>query len=174
MKSSGRVIWITGLSEAGKTTLARALLPHLPGQTVLMDGDDLRRALELYRIGYDGESRRTLGLTYSRLARMLADQGATVVVAAIALFHEIHDWNRANLPRYFEVFLDVPADVLRSRDSKGLYAAERQGAVRNVAGSDTLVEFPERPDLRIRNDGSVSVAECVDLVLTGLGLSRTS
>ena len=115
----GRVVWITGLSGAGKTTLARALQRALPG-SLLLDGDELREALGASGHGFDAESRRRLALTYARLAGRLARQGATVIVATISLFHDLHAWNRANLPGYVEIFLDVPEDDRRGRDPKGL------------------------------------------------------
>lgn len=160
--SGGRVIWITGLSGAGKTTLARALLEHLPG-AILLDGDELREALGASDSGFDAASRKKLALTYARLAGLLASQGVTVVIATISLFHDVHAWNRAHLPGYLEVFLDVPETVRRRRDPKGLYAAEQAGRVTAMAGGETRVELPRSPHLRL--DGSQSLEEAVLRVL---------
>lgn len=88
-RAGGRVIWLTGLSGAGKTTLARALLKYLP-RAVLLDGDELREALGVATSGFDAASRKKLALTYARLAGLLARQGLTVVVATISLFHDVH------------------------------------------------------------------------------------
>lgn len=161
-KIFGRVIWITGLSGAGKTTLARALLEHLP-EAILLDGDELREALGAADSGFDAASRKKLALTYAKLARLLARQGVTVVVATISLFHDVHAWNREHLPDYLEVFLDVPEDVRRQRDPKGLYAAEQAGRVTAMAGRATRVELPRFPHLRL--DGSQSLEEAVRSVL---------
>lgn len=160
--SCGRVIWITGLSGAGKTTLARALLGHLPG-AILLDGDALRQALGAADSGFDAAGRKRLALTYARLAGLLAHQGLTVLVATISLFHDVHAWNREHLPGYLEVFLDVSEAVRRQRDPKGLYAAEQAGRVTDMAGSETRVELPLCPHLRL--DASQSLKESVQVVL---------
>lgn len=150
----GRVIWLTGLSGAGKTTLARALQQALPG-ALLLDGDALRSVLGASQTGFDRESRLALALTYARLCRLLADQGATVIIATISLFHAVHDWNRENIRNYLEVFLDVPEDIRRQRDPKGLYAAQPQNGKQSMAGLDVAVEFPRQPDICITHDVSV-------------------
>lgn len=162
MAQSGRVIWITGLSGSGKTTLANALIRSIPG-AILLDGDDLRVALGVLGEGFDSDSRRKLASTYARLGLLLARQGFDVVMATISMFHEIRHWNRVNLPGYVEVFLDVPSEVLRSRDSKGLYRAITDGIVSDMAGADLAVELPIHPDLRF--DHQWPIAQCVAAVL---------
>lgn len=160
--SNGRVIWITGLSGAGKTTLARAMLKQLPG-AILLDGDELREVLGALKCGFDTESRKKLAQTYACLARLLARQGQTVIVSTISLFHDIHAWNRKNLPGYFEVFLNVSEDVLRKRDAKGLYAKEQTGEVLNMVGSRLTAEFPEHPHI-ILNE-TVPIEKAVQSIL---------
>ena len=150
---TGRVFWITGLSGSGKTTLAKALQKALPG-SLLLDGDELREALGASGQGFDAESRRRLALSYARLAGLLARQGATVIVATISLFHELHAWNRANLPGYVEIFLDVPEEVRRQRDPKGLYAAN----VRHMAGNEVRAEVPLAPHLRLTGNEDLEAA----------------
>lgn len=90
---------------------------------------------------------KKLTFSYARLTQMLASQHLTVVVATVGLFHSVHAWNRENQPRYLEVFLDVPEDIRRERDSKGLYANNESDNQRLVAGIDTRVEFPLNPHL---------------------------
>ena len=151
-RNTGRVIWITGLSGAGKTTLAKALLPLLPQPAILLDGDEMREALALVAEGYDYESRKRLARTYSRLCLLIASQGVTVVCATISLFHDVHDWNRANLPGYFEVFLDIEESQLLARDYKSVYQADT--AVKEnplVVGRELLPEYPLSPDITIQN-----------------------
>lgn len=156
----GRVIWITGLSGSGKTTLARALQASLPG-SILLDGDELREALGSADSGFDRNSRLRLASSYSRLAALLAKQGFTVIVATISLFHEIHAWNRANMPGYLEIFLDVPLEVRQSRDPKGLYAKDAQDKTSQMAGGGVKAEFPLEPHLRLEEYSVPEAAACI-------------
>lgn len=145
------VFWITGLSAAGKTTLAKLLTERLRANgvpTVLLDGDALREALGA-TTEHSREARLALAFKYSGLAKMIASQGVTVVVGAVALFKEIHAWNRANLPGYFEVYLKVSIDELRRRDPKGIYRRFDAGELQNVAGLDVPIDEPVAPDLLI-------------------------
>lgn len=143
----GRVIWITGLSGSGKTTLAKALQQLLPPPCLLLDGDELRSALGLFNCGYERSDRLKMAETYGRLCRLAADQGQTVVCATISLFHTAHEWNRNNLPHYFEVFLDMPKNVLMERDYKHVYGQN----MKNVVGQTLMPEFPLNPDFIVRD-----------------------
>lgn len=161
--ATGRVIWITGLSGAGKTTLARALAQHLPG-AVLLDGDDLRAVLDMSHKAFDRESRLGLAMIYARLCRLLAEQGHVVIIATISLFHEVHEWNRLHLPNYLEVFLDASEAVRRERDPKGLYAASDQGRAGGMAGLDAVVDLPEASHLLL-DTGVLSPEDCLKALL---------
>ena len=143
---AGYCYWITGLSAAGKTTIANSLANQIRqgGQTVVvLDGDVMRSILD--STAYSRKERLLIGFKYSKLARMLVSQGSTVIVSVIGLFKELHEFNRLNIENYIEVFLDVPIDELKRRDPKGLYSRYYQGAVKNVAGLDLQVDLPEQP-----------------------------
>ncbi|MFI7449776.1 adenylyl-sulfate kinase [Nonomuraea sp. NPDC049714] len=149
------VFWITGLSGAGKTAVARELSALLAADghaPIVLDGDDL---LEVLQAGdaYDRESRHRRAYTYARLCALLARQGHTVVMATIALFHDVHAWNRRNIAGYFEIYLDVPLDVLRERDTKGIY-----GGGGEVVGIDVQAQVPLRPDLVLPTHGPLTPA----------------
>ena len=100
----------------------------------------------------------------ARLCKLLSDQGTDVVCATISLFHEVHRWNRANIPLYHEIYLRVPAEELHRRDVKGIYRTARQGVLTDVVGLDVTAEVPESPDLVIDNHGATDVAAAVDLI----------
>ena len=149
--SQGLCYWITGLSAAGKTTIASELarLIRESGSTIiLLDGDVLRNVLDTQ--AYSRDERLALGFKYSRMAKLLTDQGANIIIATIALFHEIHSWNREHILNYVEVYLDVPKYELERRDPKGLYKKFRKGEVKNVAGLDQIVDFPVDPQFHFR------------------------
>lgn len=158
----GSVTWITGLSGAGKSTLARALKRRMP-ECIILDGDELREVLAPMAAGYDGESRRKLAFTYARLADFLARRGLNVIVATISLFHDVHAWNRENLPGYMEVFLDVPLKERVRRDPKGLYAAEKSGSLTHMAGgAEVEIELPLAPHLCFCGEDPID--ECVNAI----------
>src|SRR5208282_543435 len=92
-------------------------------------------------------------------------QGSDVVCATISLFHEVQRWNRENIPGYREIYLRVPIDELRRRDSKGIYAGAERGDMRNVVGLDVPAEAPEAADLILDNYGALDAATAVDRIL---------
>lgn len=147
-----RVIWITGLSGAGKTTLAGELINLLRSKgeaAVLLDGDQLRDvlgAVEAKAHNHGREARLALAMRYAKLCQLIAEQGVTVVIATISLFREVHAWNRLNLPGYFEVYLKVPFEELRRRDPKGIYRRFDAGELNHVAGLDLQVDEPDSAD----------------------------
>ena len=142
------VFWITGLSAAGKTTLAVLLTDYLRSLgkcVVMLDGDELRNALGSNAL-FERKDRLNLAYQYSHLARIISKQGVNVVVSTVALFKEIHIWNRKNLPGYFEVYLKVQLEELKKRDPKGIYHRFEIGEISNVAGLDIPVDEPLTPD----------------------------
>jgi adenylylsulfate kinase-like enzyme len=155
-KTDGRVIWITGLSGAGKSTIAGATVEHLNklGEfPVLIDGDEIREAIADPHTGHDPNSRLANAYRISRLAKLFADQSHTVIVATMSLFHEIHKWNRTNITNYFEVWVEVDLPTLKARDARGLYSRAANQQAEHVAGIDISYERPVTPDLTLENTG---------------------
>ncbi|OLS62860.1 hypothetical protein PSEMO_22140 [Pseudomonas putida] len=152
IENTGHVVWITGLSGAGKSTLAREFADGLRRQgrpVILLDGDELREVFGTTSdqpLNYGRDGRLSLAMRYAHLCHVIAAQGHTVVIATISLFHEVHAWNRANLPGYFEIYLKVPLEELRRRDPKHLYKRFDAGELHNVAGLDLPIDEPDAPD----------------------------
>jgi adenylylsulfate kinase-like enzyme/phosphohistidine swiveling domain-containing protein len=166
--SHGRVYWITGLSGAGKTTVGTELCRRLraAGRPVtFLDGDALRTVIG-ENLGHGIGDRRRSAMRNARLCQLLAGQGTDVICATISLLHDVQRWNRENIPGYREIYLRVPLDELRRRDSKGIYAGAERGDVRNVVGLDLPAEAPEAPDLILDNYEALDVATAVDRILT--------
>lgn len=161
---AGGVIWLTGLSGVGKTATGTALVERIRADgtsCVLLDGDAVRDAVRDASLGHDRESRLLNAYRISRLSRMLARQDVLVVVSTMSLFHEIHAWNRRNLPAYFEVLLEAHLAVLKQRDPKGLYRRAAAGDESHVAGVNLEYEAPKHPDLRVRTDAAATGVEAV-------------
>lgn len=149
--TNGKVYWITGLSGAGKTTLCRELVAHLRAHVrpvVMLDGDELREAMGATN-AHTRQERLQLAMRYAHLCHMIAVQGVDVAIATISLFREVHEWNRANMPGYVEIYLHVPVEELKRRDPKQIYARAARGELKDVAGLDFAVDEPQAPDVRI-------------------------
>lgn len=165
--SPGRVFWITGLSGAGKTTVGRELCRRLRAAgrpTIFLDGDALRGAIA-DDLGHGARDRLLSATRNARLCKLLAAQGMDVVCATISLFHDVQRWNRENIPDYREIYLRVPIEELRRRDSKGIYALAQRGEAPEVVGLSVRAEVPEKPDLVLDNYGGLDVARAVDCIL---------
>jgi cytidine diphosphoramidate kinase len=163
----GRVIWVTGLSGAGKTTLCAALRDAMqpqPDGLVMLDGDVVRETFG-GDLGYDEADRVRQIQRMQRMARMLANQRLTVLVAALYSNPELLAWNRAHLPGYVEVYLRASVQALARRDSKGLYAACARGEMTNVVGVDIPFTPPSRPDVVFDVDTFADVHDMTASVL---------
>ncbi len=155
----GTVIWITGLSGAGKSTVARALVERLKERgidAILLDGDEFRQAVAEPTLGHDRESRLANAMRISRFAELLSNQGFPVVVATMSLFEEIFKRNRERLRSYFEVYLKVPVEVLESRDARGLYSKAKSGEAKNVVGIHLDYDEPSSPTVIIENSSELA------------------
>jgi adenylylsulfate kinase-like enzyme/SAM-dependent methyltransferase len=148
------VIWITGFSGAGKTTVAEEVtkLVRKSGKfCLLLDGDDLRSILG-DQYSYAPEDRKKLARVYGRLAKYLAQGNCHVVIATVAMFESIRTENRKSIQNYFEVYLKVPESERVARDSKGIYSY----LVSTNSQLNNKFEEPVLPDLVLENYGSVT------------------
>ncbi len=149
----GRVLWFTGLSGAGKTTISTLVLGHLRAAgvaAVLLDGDALRGGLNR-DLGFSDADRTENVRRVAEVARLMADAGLLVLVALISPFRADRDRARALFEpgRFFEIHVDAPLAVAEARDPKGLYRQARQGQVRQFTGIASGYEPPLQAELTI-------------------------
>ena len=167
--STGTVIWFTGLSGAGKTTITDALVPELRarGRRVeVLDGDVVRTHLSK-GLGFSREDRDTNIARIAFVADLLARNGVTVVVAAISPYRSTRDDARARIEknaRFVEVHVAPPLETCIERDVKGLYKKAIAGEIKEFTGISDPYEEPLAPELRI-DTSRVSVAEAVVTLL---------
>ena len=148
-----RVLWFTGLSGSGKSTIANLVerkLHALGRHTFLLDGDNLRHGLN-QDLGFSDADRVENIRRAGAVAKLMADAGLIVITAFISPFRAERAMVRSMLPpdQFVEIFVDTPLSVAEARDVKGLYARARAGAIPNFTGISSPYEAPEAPDLRI-------------------------
>ena len=148
-----RVVWFTGLSGAGKSTIANLVerkLHALGRHSYLIDGDNLRHGLNR-DLGFSDADRVENIRRAGEVARMMAEAGLIVLTAFISPFRADRAMVRAMLPadQFVEVFVDTPIETAEARDPKGLYARARRGEIPNFTGISSPYEPPEAPEIRI-------------------------
>lgn len=161
------VIWIIGLSGAGKSTVASELkqqINSLGKSCVMLDGD-LVRELFGNDLSYNLQDRKQNADRLCKLGKYLDVQGVNVVCAILSIFPESREWNRSSLESYFEVFLDVELEDVISRDVKGIYARARSGEIADVVGVDIPFQKPDSSDLVIKNDFREDVSQIAGKIL---------
>jgi bifunctional enzyme CysN/CysC len=162
------VLWFTGLSGAGKSTIANLVEKKLVARgrhTFLLDGDNVRHGLNR-DLGFTDADRIENIRRVGEVARLMADAGLIVLTAFISPFRAEREMVRKMVPEgeFIEVFVDTPLAEAEKRDSKGLYAKARAGELKNFTGIDSPYEEPEAPE--IRNDTTkLSADEAADLIL---------
>lgn len=169
----GAVVWLTGLSGAGKSTIARSLETELfrrAMHTYILDGDNLRHGLNA-NLGFAPEDRAENIRRVSEVAKLMADAGTVVITSFISPYRADRARARAIAlqasAEFIEVFVDAPLAICEQRDPKGLYQKARAGELKGFTGIDAPYEAPEDPEIVVRTDEQ-SPAESVDTILAEL------
>lgn len=167
----GAVVWLTGLSGAGKSTIAEAVVARLRARgrpCTILDGDKVRTGL-CRDLGFSPEDRAENVRRIGEVGLLMADAGLVVLVAVIAPYQRDRDIVREAAPegRFLEVFVDTPLSVCESRDPKGLYAKARAGLLRDFTGLDAPYEVPTEPEIVLRTTVS-SADDLADALVAAL------
>ena len=166
---TGFVLWLTGLSGAGKSTVASALAPRLleRGHRVeVLDGDEVRTNL-CQGLGFSRQDRDTNIARIGYVAGKLAKHGVAVVVAAISPYRQARDKVRQSVTNFVEVHVAAPVSTCAARDVKGLYAKALAGEIKNFTGISDPYEPPVEPEIVLHTDHE-EVDESVERVLDWL------
>lgn len=161
----GMVLWFTGLSGSGKSTIANNLddkLNNLGKRTYILDGDNIRLGLN-NDLGFSAEDRKENIRRISEVAKLFADSGAIVMTAFISPYKKDRDAARKLIGNDFnEIFVDTNLEECIKRDPKGLYKKALSGEINNFTGIDAPYEKPSDPEVTIKD---LSVVDSVNLLL---------
>ncbi|KAJ3104325.1 Adenylyl-sulfate kinase [Physocladia obscura] len=166
----GFVIWFTGLSASGKSTIASALEQHLVNNTIAayrLDGDNIRFGLNK-NLGFSDADRTENIRRIAEVSKLFADAATVAITSFISPFRADRDAARAllvaaNIP-FVEVFADLPVEVAEQRDPKGLYAKARAGEIKDFTGISSPYEAPITPEIHLRTD-QISVEDAVNSIV---------
>jgi bifunctional enzyme CysN/CysC len=152
------VLWFTGLSGSGKSTIANFVEKRLYARgrhTVVLDGDNVRHGLNR-DLGFTDADRVENIRRVAETAKLMSDAGLIVLVSFISPFRSEREMARGLMPEgeFLEIFVDTPIEICRQRDPKGLYARAFAGELKNFTGVDSPYEAPEEPDLHLHTDAA--------------------
>ncbi|MFQ5577651.1 MAG: adenylyl-sulfate kinase [Anaerolineae bacterium] len=170
----GFVMWFTGLSGAGKTTLAVALEPELKKRGLRverLDGDIVRQSLTS-DLGFSKEDRDKNIQRVTFVAKLLSRNGVAVLASFISPYRATRDWVRSEVSNFVEVYVEAPLETVVERDVKGLYQKALAGEIPNFTGVSDPYEAPLNPEITV-NSARQSVAESAQIIidrLAALGL----
>jgi adenylyl-sulfate kinase len=174
LSSEPTVIWLTGLSGAGKSTIAKGLEQALQSKNIpvsILDGDVLRATL-CKDLGFSKEDRIENMRRTAALAKSLLDEGDVVIVALISPYAQDRLKARQLFQerQFLEVFINTPLETCIQRDPKGLYAKALKGEIKNFTGIDSPYQEPTNPEIRITTQGN-SPAQSVEIIFEYLQLN---
>ena len=174
-RHKGAIIWLTGLSGAGKSTIATELereLFALGLHTYILDGDNVRHGLSA-NLGFSPEDRTENIRRVGEVAKLLMDAGVLVITAFISPYRDDRRLARSlvDADDFIEVYVNAPVAICEQRDPKGLYKKARAGKIANFTGISAPYEAPEKPEITVHTDQQ-SVAECIAQIIDYLKIDH--
>jgi len=171
LNQKGAVLWFTGLSGSGKSTIANEVAYKLNQNkqfTYVLDGDNIRHGLNK-DLGFSPEDRDENIRRISEVAGLFADAGVITLTAFISPYQKLRDFCRSLLPkdRFFEIYCKATLDTCEQRDPKGLYKKARAGEIKQFTGIDAPYEEPKNPEIILDTD-KYNIEECADQVIAAL------
>lgn len=156
LAQNSKIIWFTGLSGSGKSTIAgrvEEMLNERGFLTYILDGDNIRNGLNK-NLGFSDEDRTENIRRTGEVAKLFLDAGVIVIAAFISPFRSDRDMVRSLVSKgdFIEIFINCPLEICELRDPKGLYKKARAGEIKDFTGIDSPFEIPNRPDIEIRSD----------------------
>jgi adenylyl-sulfate kinase len=153
-EQQGFVLWMTGLSGSGKTTIALEMMEQLKDRNLKLerlDGDVVRESLT-NDLGFTAEDRRKNIERITFVAKLLSRNGVGCICSFISPYQSVRDHVRENTTNFLELFVDAPLEVVIDRDVKGLYKKALAGQIPNFTGISDPFEAPKNPDIHVRTD----------------------
>lgn len=168
LRQRSKVLWFTGLSGAGKTTVAKELEKKLHNNgylTQVLDGDNIRIGIN-NNLGFNNTDRMENIRRIAEVSKLLIHSGVITLNSFISPTAEIRDMAKQIIGRenFIEIFVHAPLDVCEKRDVKGLYKKAREGKIKNFTGIDSPFEAPENPDLKI-DTSILTVEESIEQII---------
>ena len=172
LKQKGMAIWFTGLSGAGKTTIAIALERELYKKgflTQILDGDNIRSGINS-NLGFSDADRIENIRRIAEVTKLFVECGIITICCFVSPTEEIRTTAKNIIGKndFVEVFVNTPLEICEKRDVKGLYAKARRGEVKDFTGIDAPFEKPENPTIEITD--ALSIEECVKKILAKINL----
>ena len=153
-KNKGVLIFITGLSGSGKSSIAKKIYPtinKIVGPTILINGDDLRKTFKLY--GFYSNDRLENSKKFAKFFKLITKQNISILFAAVGMRHKTRSIFKKSVQNYFEIYIQSNLKKIKKKNKKKIYKQFKS----NIVGVDIIPEFPKNSDIKVKNDFKVNI-----------------